>query len=47
MEQIKFTQTHTLSLARSTIGGSIDGPTSTPTTIDERLVAEEVLGVRR
>ena len=47
MEQIKLTQTQIVSSAGSAASGSWDSPTSAPTDIDERLIADEVLGVRR
>ena len=47
MEQIKITLTQALSSAGSIVGGSADSPASTPTTIDERLITNEILGVRR
>ena len=47
MEQIKLTQTQTLSSAGSAVSGFVDSSASTPTIIDERLITDEVLGVRR
>ena len=47
MEQIKLTQTQTLSSVGSAVSGSLNSPASAPAYIDERLIADEVLGVRR
>ena len=47
MEQIKLTQTQTLSSAGSVARKSLDGPASAPTTIDEWVIVDEVLGVQR
>ena len=47
MEQIKLTQTQALSSASSADCGSLDSSASAPAYIDERLIADEVLGVRR
>ena len=47
MEQIKLTQTWTLSSAGSVVGESADGPASVPTAIDKRVIVDKVLGVRR
>ena len=47
MEQNKLTQTQTFSLAGSIVGASTDSSTSAPAPTDERLIADEILGVRR
>ena len=46
MEKIKLTQTQILSLASSATSGSSETPASALTYIDERLMTDEVLGVR-
>ena len=45
MEYIKLTQTQALSSTGSVVGESPNGLASEPTTIDERVIADEVLGV--
>ena len=47
IEKIKFTQTQTLSSASSAVGESSDGLALASAAIDERVIADEVLGVRR
>ena len=48
MEEIRLSQTQTPSSAGSTAGQeSLDDPISVPATIDERVIADQVLGVRR
>ena len=47
MEQIKLTQTQALSSASSIAGESADDPASTPVAIDDRVIADKVLGVWR
>ena len=47
IEQIKFLQTQEFSSASNVAGESSDGPVSTPTTIDEKVIADEVLRVQR
>ena len=47
MEEIKLTQTQTLSSVFSSVGESADDLTLEPVVIDERLIADEVLDVRQ
>ena len=47
MEQIKLTQTHVLFSVGSVAGESADGLASAPTAINERVIADELLGVRQ
>ena len=47
MEQIKLTQTQTLSSVDSVAAESLDDPVSAPAAIDERVIADEVLGVQQ
>ena len=47
MEQIRLTQTQEISLTSNVAGESSDGPTSALAAIDERVIADEVLGVLR
>ena len=47
MEQIKLPQTQALSSASSVVSRSVDSPATAPTAIDERLITDEVLGVRQ
>ena len=47
MEQITLTQTYALSSASNVASGSLDSLASVPACIDERLITDEVLGVRR
>ena len=46
MEQIKLTKTKILSLVGRAVSGSLDNLASVPTYIDERLIIDEVLGIR-
>ena len=46
MEQIKLTQTQALSSASNATSGSSNSLDLAPTYIDERLITDEVLGVR-
>ena len=47
MEQIKLIKIQSLSSAGSAVGASADSPASASAAIDKRLIADEVLGVRR
>ena len=47
MEQIRLTQTQALLSASSVVGESSDGPALASAAIDERVIVDEVLGVRR
>ena len=48
MEEIRLSQTQTPSSSSSTVGQeSSDNPISAPAIIDERVIADQVLGVRR
>ena len=48
MTEIRLSQTQTLSSTGSTAGHeSSDDPVSAPAAIDERVIAEQVLGVQR
>ena len=48
MAEIRLSQTQTPSSAGSTAGHeSSDDPVSAPAAIDERVIADQVLGVRR
>ena len=45
MEQITLSQTHAFSSTGSVASGSSDSPASALTCIDDKLIADEVLGV--
>ena len=47
MEQIKLTRAQILSSVGSAASGSLDSLALAPAYIDERLIANEILGVRR
>ena len=47
MEEIRLSQTQTPSLVGSTVGQESYDLISTPVAIDERVITDQVLGVRR